>query len=164
MFEWDETVVFNEEAQYVRRSCRQEDPNQALVEKVGQHRRDYQILFPTSTTAKLGPRRIFDHSNDLKPGAKPPLGPIYTMSAYQLDKLDKYLKDMVKQGKIIHRQSTGGARILIVPNRDGKLRLCVDYRNLNKMTMLNTYPLQLMADIKDRVAGTTIFTKLDLKD
>ena len=104
MFEWDETVAFDEEAQYVGRICREEDPNPVLVDKVPQYYRDYRSLFLASTAEKLGPRRTFDHAIDLKPGAEPPWGPIYPMSAYQLDTLDKYLKEMLKQGKIVHSQ------------------------------------------------------------
>jgi len=86
------------------------------------------------------------------------------MSAYQLDTLDKYLKEMLRQGKIVHSQSPTGAPILFVPKPDGKLRLCVDYRNLNKLTILNKYPLLFMGELKERVAAAKIFTKLDLKD
>jgi len=86
------------------------------------------------------------------------------MWAYQLDTLDKYLKEMLKQGKIVPSQSPAGAQILFVPKPDGKLPLCVDYRNLNKLTILNKYPLPLMGELKDRVAGAKILTKLDLKD
>ena len=71
---------------------------------------------------------------------------------------------MRKQGKIGHSQSPAGVPILVVPKPDGKLRLCVDYRNLNKLTILNKYPLPLMVELKDRVAGAKIFTKVDLKD
>ena len=85
------------------------------------------------------------------------------MSAYPLDTLDKYLKEMLKQGKITHSQSPAGASILFVPKPDGNLRLCVDYRDLNKLIILNKYPLPLMGELKDRVAGATIFTKLDLR-
>ena len=164
MFEWDKTVAFDKEAQYVGRICRQEDPNQVLVDKVPQHYQQYQNLFLDSTAGKLGPRRTFDHAIDLKPGAEPQWGPIYPMSAYQLDTLDRYLKEMLKQGKITHSQSPAGAPIPFVPKPDGKLPLCVDYRNLNKPTILNKYPLPLIGELKDRVAGATIFTKLDLKN
>ena len=78
--------------------------------------------------------------------------------------LDKYLKQMLKQGKIVHSQSPAGAPILFVPKPDGKLRLCVDYRNLNILTILNKYPLPLTGELNDPVAGATIFTKLDPKD
>jgi len=164
MFEWDETVAFDKEAQYVGRICRQEDPNQVLLDKIPQYYEDYHKLFLTATAEKLPERRTFDHAIDLKRGAEPPWGPIYPMSAYQLDTLDKYLKEMLKQGKIVHSQSPAGAPILFVPKPDGKLRLCVDYRNLNKLTILNKYPLPLMGELKDRVVGAKIFTKLDLKD
>jgi len=96
MFEWDETVAFDEEPQYVGRICRQEDPNQVLLDKIPQYYEDYHKLFLTARAEKLAERRIFYHAIDLKPGAEPPWGPIYLMSAYQLDTLDKYLKEMLK--------------------------------------------------------------------
>ena len=86
------------------------------------------------------------------------------MSAYQVDILNKYLKEMLKQGKITHSQLLAGFSILFVPKPGGKLRLCVDYRNLNKLTILNKYLLPFIGKLKDRVAGATIFTKLELKD
>ena len=144
MFKWDETVAYDEEAQYIGRICRQVDPNQVLLDKLPQHYEEYKERFETATAEKLAERRTFDHAIDLKPGAEPPWGPIYPMSAYQLDTLDKYLKEMLKQGKIVHSQSPAGASILFVPKPDGKLRLCVDYRNLNKLTILNKYPLPLI--------------------
>jgi len=86
------------------------------------------------------------------------------MSAYQLDTLGKYLNEMRKQGKIIHSQSPAGAPILFVPKPDTKLRLCLDYRNLNKLTILNKYLLLVIGELKDRVGGAKIFTKFNLKD
>ena len=86
------------------------------------------------------------------------------MSAYQLSQLDKYLKETLAQGKITDSQSLYGAPILFVPKPDGSRRFCVDYRNLNKLTILNKFPLPLMDELRDRVAGAKVFTKLDLKD
>jgi len=71
---------------------------------------------------------------------------------------------MLSQGKITHSQSPAGAPIFFVPKPDGHLRLCVDYRQLNKLMILDKYPLPLMSELRDRVAGATIFTKLDFKD
>ena len=112
----------------------------------------------------LAPRRTCDHAIDLKKEATPPWGPIYLMSAYQLEELNKYLEKMLAQGKIVHSKSPAAAPILFVPKPDGKLRLCVNYRQLNKLTILNKYPLPLMTELREIVAGATIFTKLDLKD
>ena len=75
-----------------------------------------------------------------------------------------YLADMLTSGKIRPSKSSAGAPILFVPKKEGLgLRLCVDYRGLNKVTILNRYPLPLMNELHDRVRGAKIFTKLDLK-
>ena len=162
MFEWDETVAYDEEPQYVGRMGREEEgvKLQTLPKPYWQ----YKELFEEGKAKALAPRRTFDHAIDLKEGAEPPWGPIYPMSAYQLNQLDKYLKEMLAQGKITDSKSPYGAPILFVPKPDGSLRLCVDYRNLNKLTILNKYPLPLMDELRDRVAGAKVFTKLDLKD
>ena len=86
------------------------------------------------------------------------------MSAYQLEELNKYLCKMLGEGKIVHGISPAGAPILFVPKPDGRLLLCMDYRQLNKLTILNKYPLPLMTELLEWVAGATVFTKLDLKD
>ena len=70
---------------------------------------------------------------------------------------------MLAAGKIVHGKSTAGA-ILFVPKPDGRLRLGVDYGQLNKLTIFNKYPVLLMTELRERAAGATIFTKLDLKD
>jgi len=74
----------------------------------------------------LAPRRTFDHAINFKEGAEPPGGPIYPISAHQLNERDKYLKKMMAEGKIGYSESPYGAPILFVPNPDGSLRLCVD--------------------------------------
>jgi len=71
---------------------------------------------------------------------------------------------MLAEGQIVHSKSPTGAPILFVPKPDGRLRLWVDYRQLNKLTILNKYPSPLMTELRERVAGVTSFTKLDLKD
>jgi len=111
----------------------------------------------------LGPRSTFDHAINLKEGAEPTWGAIYPMSA-QSNELDRYCKKMMAEGKIADSECPYGAPILFVLKPDGSLRLCVDYRNLNKLTIVNKYPLPLMDELLDRVAGAQVFTKLDLKD
>jgi len=86
------------------------------------------------------------------------------MSAHQLNELDKYFKKMMAEGKIVDSESPYGAPILFVPKPDGSLRLCVDYGNLTKLTILNIYPVPLMDELRDRVAGAKVFTKLDPKE
>jgi len=112
----------------------------------------------------LAPRRTFDHAINLKEGAEPSLGPMYPMSAHRLNELDKYLKNIREEGKIADSESPYGAPILFLPKPDRSLRLCVDYLNLNKLTILNKYPLPLMDELRDCVAGPKVFMKLYLKD
>ena len=71
---------------------------------------------------------------------------------------------MVRNGKTRPRKSPASAPILFVPKPNGGLRLCVDYHGLNKVTVKNRYPLPLMSELRDRIDGAKIFTKLDLKD
>ena len=108
----------------------------------------HQKLLLPEMAEKLAGRRTFDHAIDLIPRAIPPRGPIYPMSAHQLDLLYKCLKKMLQQGKISESKSPAGASILLVPKPDGSLRLWVDYRQLNKVTITNKYPLPLMTELE----------------
>ena len=97
-------------------------------------------------------------------GKEPLWGPIYAMSEKELRVLREYLDTMLACSKIRSSKSPAGAPILFVLKKEGSgLRLCVDYRGLNKVTIFNRYPLPLMNELHDRVGGSTLFTKLDLK-
>ena len=126
--------------------------------------RDYQSVYNGQYSDELPPNRTFDHAIDVVDGKEPPWGPIYALSEKELEVLREYLDTMLKSGKIRPSKSPAGAPILFVPKKEGRgLRLCVDYRGLNKVTILNRYPLPLMNELRDRVRGAKMFTKLDLK-
>jgi len=146
LFEWDETVAYDEEAQYVGRIEREEEVGVQL-ETLPKPYWQYKERFEEKKAKMLAPRRTFDHGINRKEGAEPLWGPIYPMSAHQCNELDKYLKKMMAEGKIADSESPYGAPILFVPKPDRSLRLCVDYRNLNKLTILNKYPLPLMDEL-----------------
>ena len=163
MFEWDETVAFDEEARMIGRIGATKE-KEVQLERLPRKYWQYKELFLDEKAEMLAPRRTFHHAINLKEGATLPWGPIYPMSAYHLEELNKYLCKMFAQGKMVHSKSPAGAPILFVPKPNGKLGLCVDYRQLNKRTILNKYSLPHMTELRDSVAGATIFTKLDLKD
>jgi hypothetical protein len=72
---------------------------------------------------------------------------------------------MLETGKIRQSKSPASAPILFVPKAHGRgLRLCVDYRGINKITIANRYPLPIMTELQDHVRGSKIFTKIDLKN
>src|SRR5947199_6583227 len=103
----------------------------------------------------------YDHPIDLK-GGQLPYGPIYNLSKKELKTLREYLQDSLQRSWIRESMSPAGAPILFAPKKDGELRLCIDYRGLNKVTWKNRYLIPLINEILDRVVGTKIYTKLDL--
>jgi len=104
------------------------------------------------------------HAIDLEPGKRPPFRPLYSLSVKELAELRKYLEEALKNGWIRRSTSEAGAPILFVPKKDGTLRLCVDYRGLNAISMKNRHPLPLIGETLDRLGNAKFFSKIDLKD
>jgi transposase InsO family protein len=101
---------------------------------------------------------------DLVPGKEPPFGPLYSLSEAELVVLREYLRKYLERGWIRHSRSPAGAPILFVKKKDGSLRLCVDYRGLNNVTVKNRHPLPLINESLDRLALARWFTLLDLRE
>jgi len=114
MFEWDDTVAFDEEARMIGRigSTRHEE---VQLEGLPKPYWQYKELFENEKAEMLAPRRTFDQAINLRDGATQPWGPIYPMSAYQLEELNTYLHKMLAEGKIVHSKSPVGAPILFLP-------------------------------------------------
>jgi hypothetical protein len=87
----------------------------------------------------------------------------YRMSTPELVELKLQLKEMWDKGYIQCNVSPWGALALFVKNKDGTLRLCMDHRQLNNMTMKNKYPLPRIDDLFDQLRDDTIFSKIDLR-
>jgi hypothetical protein len=85
------------------------------------------------------------------------------LSAIELKALDEYLKENLAKGFIRQSSSPAGAPILFVKKSDGSLRLCVDYRGLNKITIKNRYSLTLIQGNLDRLQDAKFFSKIDLR-
>ncbi|SGZ26524.1 BQ5605_C024g09932 [Microbotryum silenes-dioicae] len=107
--------------------------------------------------------RKFDLSIDLEDNTTPPFGPLYPLSETELQTLSSWLKENLSKNFIRASTSPAGAPVLFVRKKDGSLRLCVDYRGLNKITRKNRYPLPLIPEALDRIRGAKIYTKLDLR-
>lgn len=121
-------------------------------------------VFNDSNARMLPAHKNTDHAIDLQDGTEPPYGPIYPLSQKELTELRQYIDDNLAAGRIQPSTSPAGSPILFVPKRDGSLRLCVDYRGLNKVTVKNRYALPLISEILNRVQGAKFFSKIDLKD
>jgi transposase InsO family protein len=124
----------------------------------------YADVFNAANAAILPHHKATDHNIELQEGKEPPYGPIYPLSPAELAQLREYLDENLKNGRIRPSKSPAGAPILFVPKQDGTLRLCVDYRGLNHLTVKNRYPLPLMSEIMDRINGCKFLTKIDVKD
>lgn len=114
-------------------------------------------------------RELAKHSQhdlaiNLVPEGQPPHQPIYNLSASELDILRRYLKEYLERGWIRRSRSPAGAPILFVKKKDGSLRLCVDYRGLNKVTIKNRHPLPLISESLERLAEAKYYSKLDVRD
>uniref|UniRef100_A0A383WFN5 Reverse transcriptase n=1 Tax=Tetradesmus obliquus TaxID=3088 RepID=A0A383WFN5_TETOB len=137
-----------------------DDPEWA--ERMRQVLRKHKQLFQGMPKG-LPPKRSVDHKIELEAGSKPPFGPIYHMSPLELEEAKKQLTDLLERGLIQPSKSPYGAPILFVRKANGKLRMCVDYRALNKLTVKNRYPLPRIDELLDRLHGASVFTKLDLQ-
>ena len=124
--------------------------------------KEFSDVFPEELPNQLPPRRKVDHAIELTPGAKPPSRPTYRLSYVEMDELKKQLEDLTKKGSIRPSTSPFGAPVLFVHKKDGALRLCVDYRALNKVTIKNRYPLPRIEELMDHLAGAKYFSKIDL--
>lgn len=125
---------------------------------------DFAPLFQDREPGVLPPHRPYDHAIPLEPDAPIPFGPLYTLSQKELEELRGYIDENLKKGFIRRSESPAGAPVLFVPKKDSKkLRLCVDYRSLNKVTVKNRCPLPLISETLERLGTAKIFTKLDLK-
>ena len=111
----------------------------------------------------LPPKRDLVFSIDLVLVAVPTSKVPYGMSTLELVELKVQLKEMLDKGYIKLGVSPWGAPTLFVKNNDGTLRLCIDYRQLNKMTIKNKYPLPMIDDLLNQLRGAKIFSKINLK-
>ena len=105
---------------------------------------------------------INDHAIELVEGQQPPYGPIYSLGPVELETLKAYIETNLANGFIRPSKSPAGAPILFDRKSNGSLRLCVDYRGLNNLTIKNRYPLPLIGESLDRLGRAKRFTQLDL--
>ena len=125
---------------------------------------EFEDVADDTAAAILPPHHPMEHPIDIEEGKRPPFSPVYNLSEPELEELRNYLDNATKSGRIRRSISPAGAPILFVPKKDGKLRLCVDYRGLNAVTIKNRTPLPLIGETLERLGRAKVFTKLDLKD
>ena len=127
--------------------------------------RDLADVFSKKEAHTLPPHRgRLDHHIPLVDDAKPTFGPIYNLSETELKVLKNYIEEKLAKAWIRPSTSPFGSPVLFVKKPDGSLRLCVDYRALNRMTIKNRYPIPLTTEIMDRIRNAKEFSRVDVRD
>ena len=123
---------------------------------------EYDDLFPKELM-ELPPTRAIDHEIPLVPGSQPYAKSAYKMTVPEALELKEQLRLLLNQGYIRPSTSPWGAPVLFQKKKDGTLRLCIDYRGLNQCTIKNKYPIPRIDELLDRLHGSKVFSKIDLK-
>ena len=111
----------------------------------------------------LPPQREVELQIETIPGVAPISMAPYPMAPAELKELKKQLEELLDRGFIRPSISPWGAPVLFVRKKDGSMRLCIDYRRLNQVTVKNKYPLSRIDDLLDQLKGASVFSKIDLR-
>ncbi|KAI3683118.1 hypothetical protein L1987_83618 [Smallanthus sonchifolius] len=124
--------------------------------------RDFPEVFPEDLSG-LPPVRQVEFRIDLVPGANPVARAPYRLAPSEIQELASQLQELSDKGFIRPSHSPWGAPVLFFKKKDGSFRMCIDYRELNKLTIKNRYPLPRIDDLFDQLQGSTCFSKIDLR-
>ncbi|GKB25216.1 hypothetical protein Tco_0864617 [Tanacetum coccineum] len=109
------------------------------------------------------PERKVEFRIDLVPGATPIDKTLYRLALSKMKEFMSQLQELLDKGFIRPSSSSWGAPIIFVKNKDGSMKMCIDYRELNKVTVKNVYPLPRIDDLFDQLQGAMWFSKIDLR-
>jgi len=123
---------------------------------------EYSDVFPEDLVS-LPPRREIEFSIDLMPGTAPISMAPYRFAPAELVELKVQLQELLDKDFVLPSVSSWGAPVLFAKKKDGALRLCIDYRKLNRATVKNKYPMPRIDDLFDQLKGSRCFSKIDLR-
>ena len=123
---------------------------------------EYLDVFPYELPG-LPPQRVVDFGIELHPGTSPISMTPHRMAPIELQELRVQLKELLDKGFIKPSTSPWGAPVLFAKKKDKTLRLCIDYRQLNRVTIKNRYPLPRIDDLFEQLRGTQVYSKIDLR-
>ena len=131
---------------------------------VPQEYHDLAAVFDKQRAVSLPPHRPYDCRIDLVDNAVLPKGRLYNISLPERNAMEKYISESLASGIIRPSRSPLASGFFFVKKKSGELRPCIDYRELNNITVKNKYPLPLLSSTFEPLAGATIFSKLDLRN
>ncbi|GJV02129.1 putative reverse transcriptase domain-containing protein [Tanacetum coccineum] len=124
--------------------------------------RDFPKVFPDDLPGLPPPRQV-EFQIDLVPGAAPVARAPYRLAPSEMRKLLEQLRELLEKGFIRPSSSPSGAPVLFVKKKDGSFRMCIDYREWNRLTVKNRYPLPRIDDLFDQLQGSIVYSKIDLR-
>ncbi|GKE73990.1 putative reverse transcriptase domain-containing protein [Tanacetum coccineum] len=124
--------------------------------------RDFPDVFPEDLPG-LPPTRQVEFQIDLIPSAAPVARAPYRLAPSKMKELSEQLKELSDKVFIRPSSSPWGATVLFVKKKDGSFRMCIDYRELNKLTVKNHYLLPRIDDLFDQLQGSSVYSKIDLR-
>ncbi|RXW14033.1 hypothetical protein EST38_g11824 [Candolleomyces aberdarensis] len=134
-----------------------------LKEQIPKEYHDYLSVFDKEANTQFPPKRPWDHAIDLKPDFVPRRGKIYSIAPSERNSLDEFIQENLAKGYIRPSKSPQASSFFFVGKKDGSLRPCQDYRQLNTGTIKNAYPLPRIPDLLDKLKKAKFFTKLDIR-
>ena len=123
---------------------------------------DFPYVFPEDLLG-IPPIRQVEFRIDLIPGATPVAKSPYRLAPSEMQELSSQLQELLDKGFIRPSFSPWGAPILFVKKKEGSFRMCIDYQELNKLTIKNRYPLPRIDDLFDQLQGSSYYSKIDLR-
>nr|GEX03369.1 hypothetical protein [Tanacetum cinerariifolium] len=123
---------------------------------------EFPEVFPKDLPG-IPPTRQVEFQIDLIPGAAPVARAPYRLAPSEMKELAEQLQELTDKGFIRPCSSPWRASVLFVKKKDGSFWMCIDYRELNKLTVKNRYPLPRMDDLFDQLQGLSIYSKIDLR-
>ncbi|GKB76512.1 putative reverse transcriptase domain-containing protein [Tanacetum coccineum] len=124
--------------------------------------RDFPEVFPEDVSG-IPPARQVEFQIDLILGAAPVARAPYRLAPSEMKELSNQLKEISDKGFIRPSSSPWGAPVLFIKKKDGSFQMCIDYRELNKLTVKNRYPLPRINDLFNQLQGSSVYSKIDLR-
>ncbi|GJZ08677.1 putative reverse transcriptase domain-containing protein [Tanacetum coccineum] len=124
--------------------------------------RNFPEVFPDDLPGLLPPQQV-EFRIELVLGAALVARAPYRLAPSELKELSDQLKELLEKGFIRPSSSPWGAPVLFVKKKDGSFRMCINYRELNKLTVKNRYPLLRIDDLFDQLQGSSVYSKIDLR-
>jgi len=139
-----------------------EDIEPEIVQQLPEEIQDISDVFSPKKADRLPPNRSYDHEIKLLPGKDLPFGPLYLMSCEDLQTLREWLMENLEKGFIRPSASSVASPVLFVKKPGGGLRLYIDFRAINNVSVKDRYPLPLIKETLNNLKGMKYFSKIDI--